>query len=238
MASDAGYMPAALKAAAAAALGKDAGDVARTRLCLVRHGALVTSREWRYVGHRDVPLSDEGRSQIRVLAGRLANLPIDAVYCSDLARTVESARLLIGARGLVPVACPEFREINIGRWEGMTLAEILERFQDEFSERTRSIGSFRVAGGESFDDVRERALPRLQRLLRDYAGGTVLLVAHGGLNRVILCDALGLDLSCVARLEQAYACLNIIDYFDDYPVVQLMNETVLCGQPPPEGHPP
>jgi broad specificity phosphatase PhoE len=152
-------------------------------------------------------------------------VPFDAVYCSDLARTVESAQLLTGERGLVPVACPEFREINIGRWEGMTLAEILERFQEEFSERARSIASFRIVGGESFADVRARALPRLQRLLREHPGGTVLLVAHGGLNRVILCDALGLDLSCLMRLEQAYACLNIIDYFEDYPVVQLMDGT-------------
>ncbi len=224
MAAESGYIP--------AALGKAAGDAARTRLYLARHGALVTSRQWRYVGHRDVALSDEGRAQIRLLEGRLAGVPIDAIYCSDLVRTVESARLLAGARGIAPVACPEFREINIGRWEGMTLAEILERFQEEFSERARSIGSFRVAGGESFADVRERALPRLKRLLREHAGGTVLLVGHGGLNRVVLCDALGLDLNSAVRLEQTYACLNIIDYFDDYPVVQLMNETVPVRQPP------
>ncbi|MBM4311373.1 MAG: histidine phosphatase family protein [Deltaproteobacteria bacterium] len=230
MQSDEVYtLPAALRAAAGAALRKDACDVPRTRLYLVRHGALVTSPEWRYVGHRDIALSDEGRAQIRALADRLKEVPIDAAYCSDLGRTVESAQLLIGTRGLAPVACPEFREIDIGHWEGMTLAEILERFPAEFSERTRCIASFRVAGGESFADVRERALPRLQELLREHAGKTVLLVAHGGLNRVILCDALGLDLNSVVRLEQAYACLNIIDYFEDYPVVQLVNETP-CGR--------
>jgi len=225
MASDSGSIPASLRAAAGTALRTDTCDVPRTRLYLVRHGALVTSPEWRYVGHRDVALSDEGRAQISALADRLSGLPIDAVYCSDLGRTIESARLLMGGRGLVPVACQEFREINIGHWEGMTLAEIVERFQEEFCERNRCIGSFRIRGGESFTDVRERVLPRLQRLLREHAGGTVLLVAHGGLNRVILCDALGLDLDSVGRFEQAYACLNIIDYFDDHPVVQLMNAT-------------
>ena len=101
----------------------------------------------------------------------------------------------------------------------------MERFPDEFNMRTGNIASFRIEGGESFADVRARALPRLERMLREHAGGTVLLVAHGGLNRVVLCEALGLDLNSVVRLEQSYACLNIIDYFDDYPVVQLMNET-------------
>jgi len=225
MVSDQGPISEALKAAARSSVQQDVSDIARTRLCLVRHGALVTSREWRYVGHCDVALSDEGRAQISALADRLRQVPIDAVYCSDLARTVESARLLSDARGLAPVACPEFREIDLGHWEGLTLDDILERFPDEFSARSRVIASFRIEGGESFVDVRARALPRLERMLSDHAGGTVLLVAHGGLNRVILCEALGLDLNSLVRIEQAYACLNIIDYFDDYPVVQLVNET-------------
>jgi len=185
----------------------------------------VTSDEWRYVGHRDVALSDKGRAQITALAERLKTVPFSGVYCSDLERTVESARLLTAAKGLVPVACSEFREIKLGHWEGLTLSEIMDRFQDELSARTDNIASFRVAGGESFVDVRTRALPRLERIVREHAGGTVLLVAHGGLNRVILCEALGLDLESVVRLEQSYACLNIIDYFEEYPVVQLMNAT-------------
>jgi broad specificity phosphatase PhoE len=225
MTPDSGHRQAVPIPAVHASFQHDAADASRTRLYLVRHGALVTSDEWRYVGHRDVALSDTGRAQIAALADRLSAVPFNAVYCSDLGRTVESARSLSSACGLEPVACPEFREINIGHWEGLRLAEILERFQDEFNARTRDIASFRITGGESFSDVRVRALPRLERLLREYAGGTVLLVAHGGLNRVVLCEALGLDLSSVVRLEQSYACLNIIDYFDDYPVVQLMNET-------------
>jgi broad specificity phosphatase PhoE len=225
MASDSGHKQADPIPAVHASYQRDAADVPRTRLYLVRHGALVTSDEWRYVGHRDVELSDTGRAQISALARRLNAVPFNAVYCSDLVRTVESARMLSAACGLEPVACPEFREINIGHWEGLTLADILDRFQEEFNARTREIASFRIKGGESFDDVRARALPRLERLLHENAGGTVLLVAHGGLNRVVLCEALGLDLNSMLRLEQSYACLNIIDYFDDCPVVQLMNET-------------
>jgi len=225
MASDSSHRQADPIPAVRSSFQQNAADLPRTRLYLVRHGALVTSDEWRYVGHRDVELSDTGRAQMSALADRLSAVPFNAVYCSDLGRTVESARLLSDGRRLEPVACPEFREINIGHWEGLTLADILERFQDEFNSRTHDIASFRITGGESFSDVRARALPRLERLLREHAGGTVLLVAHGGLNRVVLCEALGLDLNSVVRLEQSYACLNIIDYFDDYPVVQLMNQT-------------
>lgn len=225
MASDSGHMQADPNPAAHSSFQQNASDVPRTRVYLVRHGELVTSDEWRYVGQRDIELSEEGRTQIAELAARLSTVSISAVYCSDLGRTVESARLLSADHGLVPVACPEFREIDIGHWEGMTLAEIMERFPDEFNMRTGNIASFRIEGGESFADVRARSLPRLERIVDEHAGGTVLLVAHGGLNRTILCDALGLDLNNVVRLEQSYACLNIIDYFDDHPVVQLMNAT-------------
>jgi alpha-ribazole phosphatase len=225
MASDSEHVPADLNSAVRASFQQNISKVPRTRLYLVRHGALVTSDEWRYVGQRDVELSDAGRAQIVALAARLDAAPISAVYCSDLGRTVESARLLSSAHGLEPIACSEFREIDIGHWEGLTLADILERFQDEFNLRTGNIASFRIEGGESFADMRARALPRLESMLREHAGGTVLLVAHGGLNRVVLCEALGLDLNSVVRIEQSYACLNIIDYFDDYPVVQLMNQT-------------
>ncbi len=225
MASDSGHTQADSHPAVHSSFQRNSLDDPRTRLHLVRHGALVTSDEWRYVGQRDIELSDAGREQIASLAVRLSAVPISAVYCSDLGRTVESARLLSAGHGLDPVACPEFREINIGHWEGMTIDEIMERFPDEFSLRSGNIASFRISGGESFADVRARAVPRLERILREHAGGSVLLVAHGGLNRVILCEALGLDLNSAVRLEQSYACLNTIDYFDDYPVVQLVNET-------------
>ena len=124
MAPDSGYR----RADAQPVVQGNMADMPRTRLYLVRHGALVTSDEWRYVGQQDIELSDEGRGQIAALAQRLSDVRITAAYCSDLGRTVESARLLCNGRGLEPVACREFREIDIGHWEGMTLAEIMERF--------------------------------------------------------------------------------------------------------------
>jgi alpha-ribazole phosphatase/probable phosphoglycerate mutase len=226
MASDSAHTRADPRPAVSSGFQRNSADVTRTRLYLVRHGALVTSDEWRYVGQRDIELSDAGRAQITALAVRLSAVSISAVYCSDLVRTVESAGLLAAGRGLNPVACPEFREINIGRWEGMTLDEIMHLYPDEFKVRSSDIASYRIEGGESFIDVRTRALPRLERILHEHAGGTVLVVAHGGLNRVILCEALGLDLNSIVRLEQSYACLNCIDYFEGSPVVQLMNETL------------
>ena len=197
----------------------------QTRLYLVRHGELVTSHEWRYVGHMDVVLNDKGRAQIARLARMLCMEKIDVLLSSDLMRTVESAGIIGRAIGLGPTAEPAFREIHLGRWEGLTRQEIVERFSQEFDFRSLDIANYRIQGGESFADVRDRVIPRLTACLEQHPGKNLLLVAHGGVNRVILCHALGLDLNMLTRIDQAYGCLNIIDFFDGVPVVRLMNET-------------
>lgn len=200
-------------------------SVGRTRLYLARHGELVTSHEWRYVGHMDVVLNDKGRAQIARLARRLSMEKIDVLLSSDLMRTVESAWIIGRAIGLEPNADPAFREIHLGMWEGLTREEIMARFTQEFDLRSSDIVHYRIQGGESFIDMRDRVIPRLTACLDQHRGKNVLLVAHGGVNRIILCHALGLDLKMMPRIDQAYGCLNIIDFFDGVPVVRLMNET-------------
>lgn len=195
----------------------------RTRLYLVRHGELTTSREWRFVGHSDVEMTEEGVAQIRRLAARLQRENIDIILCSDLNRTVHSARVIADVLGLQPFADPCFRELHLGTWEGLTRDEIVQRFPCEFEKRSRDIATYRIDGGESFEDLHRRVIARLSDVLRDHRGKKILLVAHGGVNRVIICHALGLALSNLIRIDQAYGCLNIIDFFDDTPVVRLLN---------------
>lgn len=198
----------------------------RTRLYLVRHGELTTSQEWRYVGHMDVELNETGVEQTRRLGTRLKGEEIDMIVSSDLKRTIQTAEIIGEILDLSPVYHNDFREINIGHWEGMTLDEIIDHFPEEFERRSMNIAEFRVAAGESFVDVRNRVIPCLMTYLEKNRGRNILIVAHGGVNRVILCHFLGLDLNQLVRIDQAYACLNIIDYFDQIPVVRLINETV------------
>lgn len=197
----------------------------RTRVYLVRHGELTTSAEWRYVGQRDVPLNDTGREQIRRLGLHLRGEPVHALFCSDLSRTRESAALLAEQFNVQPVAHAAFREIDLGVWEGLTLEEITERFGEQYRARCAAVGHYRVAGGESFCDVRDRAVPVLERCVAQCRGRTVMIVAHGGTNRVLLAHCLGMPLDNLVRIEQRYACVNIIDFYDGVPVVVCMNGT-------------
>jgi alpha-ribazole phosphatase len=199
------------------------GLLTATRLYLVRHGRVAEGHTDRYHGHNDIGLSPEGVRQFEALAAQLAATPLAGVYSSDLIRTKTGADLIALDRDLTPQVIPEFREVNFGAWEGLTFAEIMAQYPAELEERFKDLANFRIPGGESLKDIKARALPPLRELLARHDGAAFLLVAHAGVNRVILSEAMGLPLDRLFRLDQNYGCLNIIDYFPDLAVVRLLN---------------
>lgn len=199
------------------------GSMTPTRLYLVRHGQVADGHTHLYHGHNDIHLSPRGVEQLERLARQLEGAPLAAVYASDLTRAREGAQVLCRGRELEPVIVPEFREINFGVWEGLSFEEIAARYPEELQARFLDLESFRIPGGESLMDVRRRALPRLRELVQQHPGQAVALVAHAGVNRVILSDALGVPLNNLFRIDQSYGCLNIVDFFPDLAVVRLIN---------------
>jgi len=197
-----------------------------TTLYLVRHGELVTSKEWRYVGQMDVELNETGKQQFEKLSSRLFTEQIDRIFSSDLNRTIESAEIIGNRLEIINEPISEFREIDLGVWEGLTLEEIEKNFPEDLAKRSENIKDFRVTNGESFSDVNKRVIPKLKNIIENNVGKRILVVAHGGVNRIIIADALGLSINNIPVLEQNYACLNIIDYYNTGPVIRLMNETV------------
>jgi alpha-ribazole phosphatase len=199
------------------------GLLTATRLYLVRHGQVAEGHTQRYHGHNDVGLSPAGERQLHALAAQLKLVPLAGVYASDLTRAFTGAEIICRGRDLKPQALPEFREVHFGAWEGLSFGEIAERYPRELEARFRDLPNFRIPGGESLLDVRARALPALERLLKEHEGQAFLVVAHAGINRVILSEALGLALDHLFRLDQNYGCLNLVDYFPDLTVVRLVN---------------
>jgi alpha-ribazole phosphatase/probable phosphoglycerate mutase len=178
----------------------------------------------RYNGQADVSLTDLGWQQYRSLQHRLKDRPLTAVYSSDLQRCLQGARLLAEPHGLEPVSLPALRELHIGQWQGITWQELQQSFPRQWEERLKDIVHYRVPDGENLLDLSERVLPALKSLLAAHAREEVLVVGHGAVNRVILLDAVGASLQSAFRIEQAYGCLNIIDYLDDGTcTVQLLN---------------
>jgi probable phosphoglycerate mutase len=186
-----------------------------TRLVLVRHGATQLTAEDRYSGDAGVELSDEGRRQAQLLAERLAVEPIAAVYCSPSSRARDTAALLAEPHQLTPIPRDGLREISHGHWEGMIRAEVEERYPEEYGMWEADPFTFAPAGGETGVAVLARALPVIREVVLAHAGKLVLLVSHKGTLRLILSSLLGFDARGYRdRLDQAPACLNILDFKD------------------------
>ncbi|MBN1849197.1 MAG: alpha-ribazole phosphatase [Deltaproteobacteria bacterium] len=196
----------------------------RNRLYLVRHGQVVGHDGYQANGHTDVDITEVGRLQMEKLAERLRFISLAAIYSSDLKRTRLGAQIIAKYHDVKHHILEDLREMFFGDWEGMPLKEIGGRFPEELEERQKDMAGFRPPGnGESMRDLAERVIPCLQKILEQEKGREILIVAHGGVNRVILCHALKLDLNNVFHIHQNYGCLNIIDYFQDAALVRLMN---------------
>jgi probable phosphoglycerate mutase len=186
-----------------------------TRLLLVRHGATTLSAEDRFAGATDIPLSDEGRSQAVALAERLRDDPIDALYCSPMRRTLETASILAEPHRLTPVSRPALREIDHGHWEGLTRQEVESRFKDEYARWEEDPFSSAPSGGECGVDVMARALPVVRAIVEAHQDQRVVVVSHKATIRLIISSLLGFDARGYRdRLDQAPACLNILDFKD------------------------
>lgn len=189
---------------------------------LMRHGALPQVFPRRFVGQSDIALSDQGREQAVGLASALAGIPFESAVSSDLARCLETARIILAGRDVPLRIEAGLREIRLGEWEGLTVAEVRKRFPGHYEARGEDIAGFRPSGGESFHDVQKRAVAALEAIVRA-SRGEVLVVAHGGVNRCLLCHLLGMPLGHLFRLGQEYACLNLLDFSGDTPTVARVN---------------
>jgi alpha-ribazole phosphatase/probable phosphoglycerate mutase len=197
-----------------------------TRLYLARHGQVEGYQEKRYNGQINVSLTETGKEQSALICASLSAIALDAVYSSDLDRSRYCANLIAEDQGLAVVAEEALREINFGDWEGRTWAELQEVYPQDWQRRLQDLTNYQVPGGESLQDAADRIRPVIGRILARHAGGKIVLVAHGGLNRIVLLDAIGAALAQAFSIEQDYGCLNIIDYLDgDHAVVRLLNGT-------------
>ncbi len=186
-----------------------------TRLYLVRHGATQLSAENRFAGSVGVDLSEEGSAQVERLAIRLADDQITAIYASPLSRTQETANILARPHELTPVLRDGLKEISHGRWEGLTRTEVEAALPGEYETWESDPFTFAPEGGESGISVLARALPVVREIVTKHEGKNVLVVSHKATIRLLISSLLGFDERGYRdRLDQAPACLNILDFKD------------------------
>ena len=182
------------------------------RLLLARHGETAWNAEGRYQGREDIPLSATGEAQARALGERLRELRIDRAVASPLARARRTAELALGdARGPMLSLDEGLLEIAHGTWEGLLAPEIRERDPDRARAWRDTPHEVLMPGGESLQHVLDRAWPAFERATDKLGEGTLLVVAHDAVNRVILCRVLGLPLARLWRFRQAPTTLNLLE---------------------------
>lgn len=197
-----------------------------TKIILVRHGETIWNRELRYQGHQDVPLSEKGREQAIKLRERLAAEKIDAFYASDLSRALETAGIIARHHGQEVLPVPELRETNFGRWEGMTYNEIIAAYSEEMQKWREDPLANRIPGGETLQEVADRCMAGINRIIARHPDQTVLVAAHGGTIRVVVSSILGLDLRNYWKIKQDNVAVNIIEFYDNHrAIICLLNDT-------------
>jgi alpha-ribazole phosphatase len=196
-----------------------------TRIHLIRHGQVEGHDSPRYNGQTDVALTELGLQQYQRMKEHLKESKITACYTSDLSRCVIGAKIICPQFNIEPVKKSPLRELNIGDWEGLTWDEITTRWPDEWKARLADMVNYRVPGGENLLDLEARVMPVIREIIEQHQGEEILVVGHGGVNRIILLNAIGAPLKTVFNIEQNFCCHNIIDYYSDgLATVKLLNE--------------
>lgn len=199
-------------------------DLRPTLIYLLRHGEVVHAETRRFIGHLDVPLSRGGEAQCAAQARRLAVTRIDALYSSDLERARRSGEIIGAPHGLRPRTLPALREMAMGRWEGLTAAEIEAREPGAYRDWMARVGEFPFPDGESVPDLVARAGAAFDDIVAAATARTIAIVAHGGTNRALLCRALGLPLSRLLALGQDYGALSVLERTPAGWVLRRLNE--------------
>ena len=178
---------------------------------LLRHGHIVSDPVKRFIGQQDLPLSARGVAQAHRWRKALSSVRFDAVFASDLARSRETACIITGNKEAAVSVLPAFREISLGSLEGRSMEEVQRRQPDLWHARGKDLVGFRPTGGESFSDLSRRVLPAFDAIVRAYPENRhVLISAHAGVNRVILCHVLGMPMANLFRIAQDHGCMNTL----------------------------
>ncbi len=185
-----------------------------TELIFVRHGFSEGNQSHRFSGQRDFPLTAAGHRQAQELAKYLLSaFTVNTICASDLCRATDTVRPLAEALSLPVQPMKELREVDVGLWEGVLRDEVGRRYPENYATYLTTPGLARFDGGESFAELRERALAAVERIVAQNEGKTVVIATHGGLIRALRTLWEDIPLEQMQRIPQvANASITVVRY--------------------------
>ncbi len=192
----------------------------RRRVILIRHGETQRHKEKIFLGQTDVPLNEEGKDQCTIVGIEMQHFDVDTdvVYCSDLRRARESAKIIAGIMGdryhVQPV--PEFREMNLGGWDGKYISEVREEYPEEYAKRGRDLIRFKIdETAENFEELRDRVVPKFNEILES-TEGDIVIVSHSGVLLVLKCEITGRSLEQIRRMKFRRGTYEFLEVGEEY----------------------
>jgi len=195
-----------------------------TRLILARHGETEWNVSEVFRGRRDVALNEIGIRQAELLGDYLADLAIEAVYSSPLERALDTAKCVARHHGLDVTIADGLVDFDYGAWEGLTHLEVKERYRGLYDRWLKEPHLVRMPDGESLGEVRERARCIMEGAVSAHSG-TVVLVSHRVVNKVLVCAMLGLDNSRFWDIKQDLGGITVFDHEGDHFTLIKHNDT-------------
>lgn len=195
-----------------------------SRLLLVRHGDTELNSAERFWGQTDVELSATGIKQAEKLRDRLAAQKIDVIYTSNLRRASVTAEIIASSHQLDIITCAELREINFGELEGLTFKEISQLYPELTKSWSNRSLTLKFPGGESADELNNRVSKFLRRLKKHTLEETILIVAHSGTLRLLVCNLLRIELRHRRQIRLDLASLSILETYPQGAILSLLND--------------
>lgn len=199
------------------------------RIILIRHGETTWNVEGRYQGQEDTPLSPTGIAQGKAAGLALKDISIDAAVSGPLSRAFDTCRFITKYHHVNIRIDERITEISHGRWEGVHADEIKKNYPKEFELWHNRPEKVQMPGGESLEDVRKRVRAAFDDYAAIYQGKTLLVAAHDAVNKVILCDLMGLGMEHFWHFKQDNACINVIEEHEKSWRLVTLNATTHLG---------
>ena len=163
-----------------------------TEIILARHGETEWNVEEIFRGRIDIELNEIGIKQAELLAEYLSDIKIDAIYSSPLRRALKTAEMIASYHKLDVEIAPGLIDFNYGEWQGLPHQEVKDKYKELYAEWIRNPHQVKIPGGESLDEVRSRVTSVMDNVIVQYEG-TVVLISHRVVNKILICALLGLD---------------------------------------------
>jgi alpha-ribazole phosphatase len=196
-----------------------------TKVFLFRHTQTVNTMNgiFRYNGFIDVDVDEHGLKLLKRFIPFISKYKISAIYSSDLLRAKKGAEIFANYFNIKIIENKNLREVKQGRWEGLSYNEIIAQFPEEAEKKFNDYVNYRVKGGENLVEASNRVNSFINDVVKKHRGENIIILAHGGINTLIILKALNMGLDDFFKIKQDFGCLNEIDYFENFTKVIRLN---------------